>query len=269
MRSLHTLKKGLGAAVALAIVLAGLTPSRANALPFQYAAGDIVGVFNKGGTDLIVNFGGLPASGTTTKAFALPTQFGGTLAGATFNGAFRTPFDNNAFPAVIDFTTTSSLNFPDPTGQFADSLGAAQSSLAAFQTGWFAQLPLVPAPPAGGNVFNRGPDILALSAAASYSYTSLIGLGTDNINNTLTNGVNTRIAFGALTTASIPFYQLTYDFNQNGDSVYSKSLLGTFTATQSGSDVSLAFAAIPEPGTLLLVASGLIGLGVSGRKRSA
>lgn len=268
MRSLFALKRGRGVAAAIAIAFAGLLPSAAKALPFQYAPGEIIGVINKGGTDLIMNFGALPASGTTTKSFALPSQFSGSLAGASFNGAFRVA-DASAFPEVIQFTTNSPLNFPDPNGDFAAGISAASSSLGAIGTGWFAVVATAPAPPANGNVFARDTNVLALNAAYSLSYTSVIGLGTDTINSSLTNGVNTRTTFGALTSASLPFYTLTFDFNNNGDSVYQKTLLGAFTAAQSGSNLDLTFSAIPEPGPLLLVMSGLTGLGVFGRRKSA
>jgi hypothetical protein len=267
MRNLHALKRSLGAAVALAVAVIGWMPSAAEALPFQYTTGDLVAVINKAGTDLILNFGQIPTSGTTTKSFALPTQFGGTLANATFNGGFSIP-DDQTFPEIIAITTTSPLNFPDPTGQFATGIAGSFQSLNP-PGGWFGGLGGFAAPPGGGQVYIRDFNILAVDASVSGSYTNSIGLGTDAINSQLTNGVNTRKLFGVATSASLPFYRLTYTFNDNGDSVYQKALLGTLTAALNGSSVDLTFTAIPEPGTMLLLTSGLVGLSVAGRKRCA
>ena len=261
MRIVHSLMRRLGAAALVGAT--ALLSSAAGALPFQYTNGDVIAVINKGGTDLIMNFGALPASGTTTKSYQIPTAFSGSLSGATFNGAFRVA-DGMAFPEVIDITTLSSLNVSDPNFDVPMGIAAASASLAP-PTGWFGLLPNVPAPAqSSGLVSIRDANILAVKVEASFSYTSMIGLGTDAINSALPFGINTRTTFGAGTSASLPYWTLTYD--ENG---YVKALRGTFAASQDGSNVALSFTAIPEPGTLLLFASGLAGLGIAGRKRRA
>jgi len=261
MRMVHALLRGLGAAAALAGAIV-LLPPAARALPFQYASGDVIAVVSKGGTDLIMNFGALPTTGTTNRSYQIPTAFSGSLAGATFNGAFRVA-DGFAFPEVIDITTTSTLNFADPNFDLPMGIAAASASMAP-PTGWFGLLPNVPAPAqSGGLVSIRDTDIIAVQAAASFSYTSVLGLGTDAINSALPFGINTRTSFGAGTSASLPFWTLTYD--ENG---YLETFRGTFSASQDGSNVALSFTAIPEPGTLLLFASGIAGIAFAGRRRS-
>ena len=133
MRIVHSLMRRLGAAALVGAT--ALLSSAAGALPFQYTNGDVIAVINKGGTDLIMNFGALPASGTTTKSYQIPTAFSGSLSGATFNGAFRVA-DGMAFPEVIDITTLSSLNVSDPN--FDVPMGIAVNESATFDPSWLA-----------------------------------------------------------------------------------------------------------------------------------
>ena len=256
MRSLRSLRILLGAA---ALVVASMAPGASRALPFQYADGDIIGVFTKSGVDMIVNLGQLPASGATTKVFALPSQFSGTTAGGKFS-AFRVG-DPFAFPESIEFTTQNALSFPDPTGQFASAVGAAQANLIS----WFSLLPLIPDAPAGGNVFARDTDRVVVNANATFSYSTVLGISADAIGEVLTNGVSTKTIFDGNGDLAVPFYTVTYDFDNDGNSVYGKTLRGTFTVD----DGAVTFTAIPEPGTLVLVFAGLTGLALSGRRERA
>ena len=104
-----------------------------------------------------------------------------------------------------------------------------------------------------------------VNANATFSYSTVLGISADAIGEVLTNGVSTKTIFDGNGDLAVPFYTVTYDFDNDGNSVYGKTLRGTFTVD----DGAVTFTAIPEPGTLVLVFAGLTGLALSGRRERA
>jgi hypothetical protein len=251
---------------ALVFLAAGTTKA------FTYTTGDLVGVFEVSGTELIVNLGS--AGGLTNGksfSFGTPSNFGpGGALGGFFTG-FATvgPFTGTSGRNVT-FTTDPSINppsFDNNITKYVTKISQAQVSL---DTGtgtssgaWLPLLPNFPAGGTGGVIFNN-PTSLAIPSSETTSYENVIGLTTNQINGklpfstakTLTNSSETLDLWKATQTATTKS---------------STDLLGTFdvqgNSAGDGSMVKITFSAIPEPSTLLLVSMGLCAIASAARGR--
>ena len=248
-------------------VLSLLIAGGASAL--TYSSGDLVGVFVNSGTELVVDLGALSSLTTGHAAtFGTPANFGATGAlGGTFT-AFEAnaPFTGTAGRQVT-FTTDPTVNpliFDNQLSAYVTKIPPSQAALDdGSSTGWLRNLNGFPAAGTGGVIINNATE-LAIPTSVPSSYTNVIGLGTNKINNLLPfstastlsgNGQTldlwTGTRTGVQTSSTVQIGMLKVDGNSAGD----------------GSQVRITFSAVPEPGTLLLVAAGLAGLVGIGKRR--
>ncbi len=234
------------ARLAAAVTLLALASTSASAI--SISAGDIIVVFQKGGTELIVNIGN--ATGLNPGALpALPAAFGGSLTGAKV-----------AALGVRDFNRTVDFGFgplPQPNIMFSQSgsplpsdseIEAAmnQVDLGAGSTSWFQLLRTAPGTSTSATAL----------VTDGFSFEFKLG---DFVGNTLGFAV-TGIVDGA-GNLTLGLFEAIRGYAGFGGPATQVTRLGTLTVAGN------AIAFVPEPVTLLLLVAGLGGLAVIGRKR--
>lgn len=243
----------------LGLVLGGLAlavvAGRAEAI--SIANGDLVVTIQKGGTELYVNLGDAFATGDNldlTTAIASLSGFGGTLTGAKVvgigvaNPGRTVDFGFGPLPEE-NIIFTSLETSPLPENQAIEQAMNVTDTAAA-SSAWFWQL----RSPTVGN---------SLPTSASASYETNLGFGTDAVANRFPFSTAGIIAGDG--TLTIDVYSAIRGYEDFGGPARSISQIG---ALVFGPGNTLSY--VPEPGTLLLVGAGLLGLaGVDRRTRRA
>jgi len=265
----------LGLAVGIASSLVCARPG----LAFTYNTGDLVTVFVNGGNEFIADLGPL-SSLTSGSPIVLSTSssLGGSggLGGIVTAFATQPPFSGT--PRTIWFTTDPSINPPSfdnnakithPT--YTAGIQGAQTSLDTGSTGGspdFLQN-LNGITVGGTGVIFVGTSTLGLSANNNASsYTNQIGLGTNTINN------NLPFSTAATLATTVPSGGQVVDLWEAVNTALGKStttLYGTLdvngNSAGDGSQITITFNLIPEPGTALLLGMGLAGVAWTGGRR--
>jgi hypothetical protein len=224
---------------------------RADAL--SIANGDLIVTLQKGGTELYVNLGNAFQTGDSldlTSDISGLSGFGGSLVGAKVVGlavaepgrTVDTVFGTFPLENII-FTTLASD--PQPTSSEIEQAMNATDT-AATSTAWFHLLRAI----AGNNQ----------SSGNSASYESNLGLTTDAIGNRFM--FSTAGVIGNDGTLTINVYSAVRGYEDFGiDPARSVELIG---ALVFGEGDTLTY--VPEPGTLLLMGAGLLGLAALDRR---
>jgi hypothetical protein len=246
-----------------------------------YTSGDLVAVFVNNGNEVIADLGSL-ASLTSGTSVIFHTQ--STLGANGGNGGIFTAFETNSpfngvKPTTIVFTTDPGLSPLPPSYDnnaivtsptYTAGIGAAQAALDSGSLaggGWLESLNEIAAGGTGVNFVSTTERSLGLSAAGNAnSYSNQIGVGSNTINNTLPFSTAATLSANGkvvdLWSAQTPKLNVS-----------STTLLGTLTVDGNfagdGSEVRITFSAVPEPGTLLLVAMGLAGLAWTGKRAAS
>jgi PEP-CTERM motif len=260
--------------LALGLVLSFLGTRAAQA--FTYNTGDLVTVFVNGGHELIADLG--PLSSLPTTPIVLQTQAvlgsNGGL-GGIFT-AFQTvaPFSGNNRTLV--FTADPTLSPAPPafdnnaistTPAYTAGLEAGQSALDAGSPasgGWLQQLSGIPSGATG--VSFVGATTLGLNATTfGSSYSNLIGLGTNQVNNQLPFSTAANLSANGQV-VDLWSGQVTRLNHSTTTLLGTLSVDGNVTGS-SGNEVEITFSPVPEPGTMLLLSMGVVGLTWRGRRR--
>jgi hypothetical protein len=165
------------APLGLALLLAAPAPA------LQIDPGDLVGVFVKGGTEVVVNLGPADPGGMLDLAanvFDNP-EFDGSASGAKFVGlAVEDPGRTVNVPGVgpvlaHNLVYTSQVVDPMPTdAEIEVAMNAVDVALPGANT-WFNLLRQLP-----------GSDTEVIATSEAFSYTNVLGFGTDAVANSFT-----------------------------------------------------------------------------------
>jgi hypothetical protein len=263
MFGIRTLRRGVvSSALAAAALIASSTPASA----FSYTNGNLVVAFVKNGFELILNLGATPtvasAVGIDATALALPSQFGGSLAGAKWTAlSVRNPDaqftgDLAGVPQNNIILTTNA----DASSVSFTQIGDAQAQLqpASQGQGWFSLLRSVGAAN-GTSILENTAARLVIGTSLYASYTGVLGFSSDAIANTLT--ISTAGIVGPNVLGSqLPLYELIQNVTVDPTS-------GDFNLVADALSLGVV-RLVPEPGTLLLVGAGLAGLVRFGRREN-
>jgi hypothetical protein len=221
--------------------------SGAQAIPI--ANGDLLVVLQKSGTEVLVNLGDYASSHSVDLTAASSTLGGLEGAKVAVVGVIepgRTmDFGFGAFPAENILFSTLPTSFVIDDLQIEVAMNSIDSALAS--AAWFWQLRSVPS-----NV---------IQTSASFSYQSNLGLGTDRIASALSFSIAGLITGGNLNLDIISAARGYPDFGGP-----SKVVEPAGSLVISGN--SLVYSAVPEPGTLVLLAAGLGGLAAFQRRQA-
>jgi len=263
---------GLGLASGVSVLAASA------AYAIQFNDGDLIIALAKNGIDAIYDFGPSLTPGTT-KQFTLPTGSNGFPAGpsgALSEGAvadaigvpkpgfqeFDATFGAMVPVATLRFSTTAT----DPLGstdmmnrdtEISNAANFLQSTPAPAASGWLAGL-------TGFNTtaISSSANSVILHATRNGSYSSSTGPG-DNGQNTISGSLSFKTAatIGAGGSLMLPLYDATQgDVSLGGSIPTSVTRDGTLKFSEAGGILTVSLAAIPEPGTFVLLAAGLCGL---------
>jgi PEP-CTERM motif len=247
---MHRKKLGLLLGLALAVVA-----GRAEAI--SIANGDLIVTLQKGGTELYVNLGDAFTANDNldlSSAIASLSGFGGTLAGAKVvgigvaNPGRTVDFGFGPLPQENIIFTSLETN-PLPENQAIEQAMNVTDTSAA-SSAWFWQLR---SPTVGGSQ----------STGASSSYEGNLGFGTDAVANRFPFSTAGIIAGDG--TLTIAVYSAVRGYEDFAGPARSIQAIGSLVF---GPGDTLSY--VPEPGTLLLVGAGLLGLaGIDRRTRRA
>jgi len=162
-------------------------------------------------------------------------------------------------------------SFDNNFSAYVTKIPSAQSSLDTSGTvsggGWLQNLNTFPAAGSGTPpVLINTATLLGISATSPSSYSKILNAsGLNEIDGTMPFST-------AATLSTDPEVVDLWMANRTALTTSSTTLLGTLTvdgnvAGTSGGEVAITFTAVPEPGTLVLVAAGLSGLVWAGRGR--
>jgi len=273
----------LSLAMGFALSFLGARPG----LALSYSSGDVVGIFVNAGLELEVDLGALSGlANGKTFTFGTPSAWAGTGAigqGSIFT-AFETHMPFSGTMRTIAFTTDTCSpampgtactppnppSFDNMLAPYVAKIPAAQSALDTGSVGgspdWLQNLNNF-GNANGTSILINDAQRLSILTSNPSSYTTVIGTnGQNNINGNLPFATSVQ-TFGNGQGADL------WSATRTGLTTSKTTLLGTFTvngnATGDGSEVSITFhsAVVPEPGTMVLLSMGLLGLAWTGRRR--